>query len=89
MVDGALDIPLNQVGVDGDRRGRPGAGRRDHLRARIDNIARGPHISGAGPAGGVDSGEAGIVDLAAQTGQQTIGTGTLPGRMNTAVRSNT
>ena len=66
------NILLNQVGVDGDRRRGAGAGCRDHLSARIDHVAGGPHTGGARSAGGIDGGEAGLVDLAAQAGEQTV-----------------
>ena len=39
----------------------------------IDHVAGGPDPEGAGPAGVVDDDEATLVDLAAQTGEQTIG----------------
>lgn len=69
----AFKVLLHQVSVDGDRRRGPGAGRGDHLGARVDHVAGGPHTEGAGSAGGIDSDEASLIDLAAQTGQQTIG----------------
>ena len=46
-----FDILLHQVGVDGDRCGGSGAGRGDHLGARIDHVAGGPDAGDAGPAG--------------------------------------
>jgi hypothetical protein len=53
----AFDVVLNQVGVDGDRRGGSGAGRSDHLSARTDHVAGYPHThpaprwAGRGPTG--------------------------------------
>ena len=76
-----------EVGVDGDRRRGSGAGRGDDLGARIGHVAGGPDTGGAGPAGGVDSDEAGLVELATQPGSRPSACGTLPGRMNTAVRA--
>ena len=68
-----FDVLLNEVSVDRDRRRRSGACGGDHLSARIDHIAGGPDTGGAGPAGGIDRDEAGLVDLTAKAGEQTIG----------------
>jgi hypothetical protein len=70
---------LNQVSVNSDRRGGSGAGRGDHLGAWIDHVAGGPDTDGAGAAGVIDSDEASLIDLATQTGQQTIGMGQVSG----------
>lgn len=68
-----LDVLLHQIGVDGDRRRVGGAGRRDLLRTRVDDVAGGPHAASAGPSSGVDGDEAGLVDLAVEPGQQSVG----------------
>jgi len=41
--------------------------------ARGSTTLRPPRHEGAGPAGGIDRDEAGLIDLAAQARQQTVG----------------
>jgi hypothetical protein len=49
-----LDILLNKVSVDRDRRGRASACRANHLSARIDHVACRPDPGGAGSTSGID-----------------------------------
>jgi hypothetical protein len=39
----------------------------------VDDVSGGSDTEGAGPAGGIDSDEASLIDFAAQAGKQTIG----------------
>ena len=68
----AYHLLFHQVSVDGDRSRGPGAGRGDQLGARIDHVAGGPDTEGAGPAGGIDGDEAGLIDRTAQLAEQTV-----------------
>ena len=63
---------MDEVGIDGDGCGRAGACRRDHLRTRVDGIARGPHARVGGAPGAVDDREPGLVDVVAEGVGETV-----------------
>jgi len=79
-----LHVVGDEIGVDGDRCGGALACGGDDLGARVHDVARRPHTINAGAAGAVDDGEPGVVEPAAEAGEQAIGVGMLPGRTNTA-----
>ena len=74
-----VDVVLDEVGVDGDRRRRAGAGGGDHLGAWIDDVAGRPDAAVRWCGRCVDDDEAGLVEVAPQAGEQAVGVGTLPG----------
>lgn len=70
--DGQVDVLSHQVGVDGDGGRRAGAGRGDHLGAGVGDVAGSPDSEHVRPPGGIDEGEAGLVEFAGQTGQEDV-----------------
>lgn len=69
----AFDVVVDQVGVDGDRGCRTRASRGDHLGAWVDDIPGRPDTGGAGPTGGIDGHESGLIECAAEAGRQAVG----------------
>jgi len=74
-----VEVFLDEVGVDGNRCGRPGAGRRDDLGSWVDHVARGPHAGVAGAPAGIDGDEAGVVRVAPQRCDEPIVVGHVAG----------
>src|SRR3954454_11308638 len=69
-VDGVTDVVLGEIGVQGDGGRGAGAGGRDDLAARVDDVACGPHARDGGAAGGVRGDPAVVVDLAAEVDEE-------------------
>ena len=67
---GALDVLIDQVGIERDRRGRSFPGCADHLRAGISGIARDPHAGDAGAPHRIVDHPAMRIHRTAQTGEQ-------------------
>lgn len=71
-MDGEGDVVLHTVGVDSDGRRGTGAGGRDHLGSRVDGVARPPDTGDAGAPGAIDDREAGVIELAAELGEEVV-----------------
>ncbi len=78
-VDRELYVLSDKVSVDRDRGRGPRTGRRDHLRARIDDITRDPDAEGTRPATSIACNEAGVEEFAAKTRQQAVSVGGVSG----------